>query len=456
MVSAKKAKNKRAISSELQRVNPRAAGIDVGSEAHYVAVSPEVADEPVRCFGCYTPDLHEMALWLKGCNIETVVMESTGVYWVPVFQVLESHGFDVSLVDARHVNSVPGRETDVDDCQWLQKLHSFGLLRSCYLPDAEMVPLRAYWRYRAELVEMASKQILLMQKALEQMNVQLHKALSDITGVTGMAIIRAIVAGERNPAVLAKMRDKAVKKSEDEIVRALSGEWRDEQLFLLGAALDLFDLYHTKMAECDKKTEECMRSFEDKSEPGKPAPKPNNQKRRKNEPHFCLQSELYRMAGVDLTAIDGISSITALTVVSECGTDLDGFASEKHYSSWLGLCPHNVITGGKVHKRSTRKVQSRTAKALRLAAQSLHHSDTALGAFYRRMKYRLGAAKATTATAHKLACLIFRMIRYGMDYVDRGQEQYNQQYQERVLKNLRKHADAMGYGLVNLLTGEVS
>ena len=199
-----------------------------------------------------------------------------------------------------------------------------------------------------------------------------------------------------------------------------------------------------------------MRSFEDKSEPGKPAPKPNNQKRRKNEPHFCLQSELYRMAGVDLTAIDGISSITALTVVSECGTDLDGFASEKHYSSWLGLCPHNVITGGKVHKRSTRKVQSRTAKALRLAAQSLHHSDTALGAFYRRMKYRLGAAKATTATAHKLACLIFRMIRYGMDYVDRGQEQYNQQYQERVLKNLRKHADAMGYGLVNLLTGEVS
>ena len=456
MVSAKRAKNKPAISSELQRVNFRAAGIDIGSDAHYVGVSPEVADEPVRCFGCYTPDLHEMALWLKECNVETVVMESTGVYWVPVFQVLENHGFDVSLVDSRHVSSVPGRETDVDDCQWLQKLHSFGLLRSCYLPDAELVPLRAYWRYRAELVEMASKQILLMQKALEQMNVQLHKVLSDITGVTGLAIIRAIVAGERKPAILAKMRDKAVKKSEDEIVRALSGEWRAEQLFLLGAALELFDIYHVKMAECDKKIEECMRSFENTSEPGKSAPKPNNQKRRKNEPHFDLQSELYRIIGVDLTAIDGISSITALTVISECGIDLGSFATEKHFSSWLGLCPHNVITGGKVHKRSTRKVQSRTAKALRLAAQSLHHSKTALGAFYRRMKYRLGSPKATTATAHKLACLIFRMIRFGMDYVDRGQEQYNQQYQERVLKNLRKQADVMGYQLINLATGEVS
>jgi transposase len=303
---------------------------------------------------------------------------------------------------------------------------------------------------------MASTQILLMQKALEQMNLQLHKALKDITGVTGLAIIRAIVAGERNPVVLAKMRDKAVKKSEEEIAKALSGEWRDEQLFLLGAALELFDLYHAKMAECDKKIQECLRLFEGKSDPGKPSPKPNKAKRRKNEPHFDLQSELYRMTGVDLNAIDGISSLTALTVISECGTDLSDFASEKHFSSWLGLCPHNVITGGKVHRRRTRKVQSRTAKALRLAAQSLHHSKTALGAFYRRMKYRLGAAKATTATAHKLACLIYRMIRFGMDYVDRGQEQYNQQYQERVLKNLRKQAVTMGYKLVNLATGEVS
>lgn len=456
MLPAKKANNKRAVSGDLQRVNPYAAGIDIGSESHYVAVSPEVSNEPVRCFGCYNPDLHEMARWLKECGVTSVVMESTGVYWIPVFHVLESHGFDASLVDARHVNSVPGRETDVDDCQWLQKLHSFGLLRSCYLPDADMVPLRAYWRYRADLVEMASKQILLMQKALEQMNLQLHKVLSDISGVTGMAIIRAIVGGERNPAVLASMRNKAVKKSEEEILKALSGEWRSEQLFLLGAALELFDLFHTKIAECDKRIQECIRSFEDKSEPSQPVPKPTKQKRRKNEPHFALDSELYRMTGVDLTAIDGISSLTALTVVSECGLDLVGFPSEKHFSSWLGLCPHNVITGGKVHKRNTRKVQSRTAKALRLAAQSLHHSNSALGAYYRRMKYKLGAAKATTATAHKLACLIYRMIKNGMDYVDRGQEIYNQQYQDRLLKSLRKKADAMGYGLVQLSTGEVS
>jgi len=456
MVSAKKNKDKFPISSDFKQINPRAAGIDIGSDVHYVAVSPELTDEPVKNFGCYTPDLHEMARWLKGYNVETVMMESTGVYWIPVFQVLKGHGFDVNLVDARHVSSVPGRDTDVGASQWIQKLHSYGLLRSCYLPEAEMVPLREYWRYRAELVEMASKQILLMQKALEQMNLQLHKALSDITGVTGMSILRAIIAGERNPSILAKMRNNSVKKSEDEIEKALTGDWRDEQLYMLKAAVDLFDFAQAKMAECDQKIEECVRTFEDKFESDKQAPKPNNRKQRKNQPHFDLQSELFRMTGVDLTAIDGISSITALTVISECGIDLNAFATEKHFSSWLGLCPHNMITGGKVRKRKTRKVQSRTAKALRLAAQSLHNSKTALGAFYRRMKYKLGPAKATTATAHKLACLIFRMIRYGMDYVDKGQEIYNQQYQERVLKNLHKQAEAMGFGIVELSTGQVS
>ena len=297
---------------------------------------------------------------------------------------------------------------------------------------------------------------MLTAKALEQMNLQLHKALSDISGVTGLTIIRAIVGGERNPAVLAMMRDKAVKKSEREIMKALTGEWQPEQLFLLGAALELFDLYHTKIAECDQKIQECMRSFEDKPGPGKQPPKPKTQKRRKNEPHFDLRQELYRMTGVDLTTIDGISSITALTVISECGADLSSFATEKQFASWLGLCPHNVITGGKVHKRKSRKVQSRTAKALRLSAQSMHHSNTALGAFYRRMKYRLGPPKATTATAHKLACLIYRMIKHGMEYVDRGQEQYNRQYQERQIKSLHKQANALGYRLLNVATGEVS
>lgn len=460
MVSANKrqskCKAKKAISKDLQMVNPHAAGIDIGSETHYVAVSPEVSDEPVRHFGCYTPDLHEMARWLKECKVETITMESTGVYWIPVFQVLEEHGFEVNLVDARHVNSVPGRETDVDDCQWIQKLHSFGLLRSCFLPEADMVPLRAYWRYRADLVEMASRQILLMQKALEQMNLQLHKVLSDISGVSGLCIIRTIVSGERDPATLAKMRDKSVKKSEEEIVKALCGDWREEQLFLLGAALEMFDLYHEKIRQCDRRIEECICSFEDKADKDKPSPKPKTSKRRKNEPHFDLQTELYHATGVDLTTIDGISSMTALTIISECGIDLGAFATEKQFISWLGLCPHNVITGGKVRKRKTRKVQSRTAKALRLGAQSLHDSKTALGAFYRRMHYRLGGAKAITATAHKLASLVYRMIKYGMDYVDQGQEQYNQRYQERLLKNLKKQADAMGYALIHLGTGEVS
>lgn len=456
MVSANKNKDKFPISSDFKQINPRAAGIDIGSDVHYVAVSPELTDDPVKNFGCYTPDLHEMARWLKSHNVETVMMESTGVYWIPVSHVLKSHGFDVNLVDARHVSSVPGRDTDVGASQWIQKLHSYGLLRSCYLPEAEMLPLREYWRYRAGLVETASKQILLMQKALEQMNLQLHKVLSDITGVTGMLILRAIIAGERNPSVLAKMRNNSVKKSEDEIEKALTGDWRNEQLYMLKAAVDFFDFVQAQMVECDQKIEECIQTFEDKFESDKQAPKPNKCKPRKNQPHFDLQSELYRMTGVDLTAIDGISSITALTVVSECGIDLNAFATEKHFASWLGLCPHNMITGGKVRKRKTRKVQSRTAKALRLAAQSLHQSKTALGAFYRRMKYKVGAAKATTATAHKLACLIFRMIRFGMDYVDRGQELYNQQYQERVLKNLHKQAEAMGFALVELSTGQVS
>ncbi len=438
----------------IEAINPNAAGIDIGSAKHYVAVGADKSETPICSFGCYTPDLVKMAEWLKGCGITTVAMESTGVYWIPVYQVLEQHGLDVKLVDARHVKNVPGRKTDVVDCQWIQQLHSYGLLRGCFIPDGEIAVLREYWRHRAGLVESSSREILHMQKSLEQMNLQLHKVLSDITGVSGMRIIRAIISGERNPTVLAEMRESGVKKSEEEIVKALSGNYREEHLFTLEQALELYEIFQLKIRECDRKVEEYLKRFDDKADPNEFTPR--SRTRRKNEPHFDLDRQLYRVTGVDLTAVDGISSLIAQTVISEIGLDVSDFPNEKHFVSWLTLCPENQITGGKVKKRRSRKSSNRVAKALRLAAQSLHHSNSALGAFFRRIKARHGTAKAITATARKLACLIYRMLKYGMAYVDDGQQQYEQRYQEQQLKSLQKRAATLGYGLVSIQTGEVS
>jgi transposase len=452
MVSAGKSSGK-----GMEAINANAAGIDIGSERHYVAINPNKSDSPVRSFGCYTPDLEDMAKWLIEHGVTSVAMESTGVYWIPVYQVLEQHGLRVYLVDARHVKNVPGRKTDVVDCQWIQQLHSYGLLRGCFIPESRIAVLREYWRHRASLVESVSREILHMQKSLEQMNVQLHKVLSDITGVTGMKIIRAIVAGERRPMVLAGMREPGVKKSESEIMSALSGNYREEQLFTLKQALELYDFLHAKIMDSDKKIEECLSDFESKADPGQMAPKPAKCKsRRKNQPYFDLAKQLYRISGVDLTAIDGIDSLTAQSIISEVGFDLSTFPSEKHFSSWLSLSPENMITGGKVKKRRTKKSGNRVATALRLAAQSLHSSKTALGAFFRRIRARKGAPKAITATARKLACLVYRMLRYGMEYTDLGQQQYEQRYQEHQCLLLQKRAAALGYQLTPLQTGGVS
>ena len=459
MVSAAKGCGKRkvaGIETAIGRINANAAGIDIGSQRHYVCVGAEKSDSYVRSFGCYPPDLEEMAKWLLECGIETVAMESTGVYWIPVHTVLSQHGLDVNLVDARHVKNVPGRKTDVADCQWIQQLHSFGLLRGCFLPESDIGVLREYWRHRSSLVESVSREILHMQKSLEQMNLQLHKAISDITGVTGMKIIRAIVAGERSAIVLAGMREAGVKKSEDEIRKALSGFYREEHLFTLKQALDLYDILHAKIRECDQKIHECLRSFEGKSDLESYEPKSPKSSRRKNQPHFALGRELYRITGVDLTAIEGIESLTAQMVISEVGFDLSRFPTEEQFTSWLKLCPENRITGGKVRRRGTQKSQNRLANALRIAAQSLHSSKSALGAFYRRIRARHGASKAITATARKLACLIYRMLRYGMEYVSQGQQEYEQRYQEQQRQALKRRAAALGYELVCLQTGEVS
>jgi len=450
------AKKSKKMDPRIRQLNPNAAGIDIGSKRHYVAVPADRDDQPVRNFGCLTPDLHQMAKWLKACRIDTVAIESTGVYWIPVVAVLESYGLDVKLVDAYKVKNVPGRKTDVQDCQWLAELHSFGLLSGAFRPDSQIQVLRSYWRHRETLVIACATQIHLMQKALEQMNVQLHKVITDITGVTGMKIIRAIVAGERNAVKLAKMKHALIKSSTDTIAKALTGEYRQEHLFALQQAMEIYDMYQNKIVDCDHQIEKYMKTFKPKGNPDDLNQKSNKKnKRRKNQPNFDLKTALFEMTGVDLTRIDGIETITAQTVISESGFDMSLFPSEKNYASWLGLCPNNQITGGKTRKRRTRKVQNRAARALRLAAQSLHHSKSALGAYFRRMKTKVGAPKAITATAHKLALLVYRMLKYGMDYVDKGQEYYESQYKERIMKNLTKRAKAMGYEIINKNSGEL-
>ncbi|HEV2354457.1 MAG TPA: IS110 family transposase [Puia sp.] len=433
---------------------PDSAGVDIGSEVHYVAVPPDRAEETVRHFGCLTPDLHEMARWLKECRVKTVAMESTGVYWIPVAQVLEDHGLEVHLVDARHVKNVSGRKTDVKDCQWLQELHSYGLLGSAFRPTREMAPLRSYWRQRGSLVEGCSQQIHLIHKALEQMNLQLHKVLSDVTGVTGLKIIRAIVSGERDARKLSKLRNAMVKSDEETLVKALTGHWREEHLFALKQAVEMYDIYQGKVAECDREIERYMKTLGSPEGPEK-GPSPGGAKRRKNEPHFDLKGELQRMTGVDLTRINGISALTAQTVITEQGFDMSRFPTEKHFTSHLGLCPNNQVTGGRVKRTRSRRVTSRAALALRVAAQSLHRSKTALGAYLRRMKAKLGMPKAITATARRLAVLIYRMLKYGQDYVDVGQVRYQEIYQMHVAENLKRQAKRLGYTLVVAGTGEV-
>jgi transposase len=434
---------------ELRRVNVNAAGIDIGAGQHYVAV-PEGRDpqgRAVRQFGCFTDDLCALADWLSQCGIETVAMESTGVYWIPLFELLAERGFDVKLVDPRRLKNVPGRKSDVLDCQWIQQLHTFGLLSGAFRPEDQICVLRSYLRQRAMLVRYASDHIRHMQKALEQMNVKLTQVVTDVTGVTGMGIIRAILGGERDPKRLAALRDERCKNTEETIARALEGNWRSEHLFELRQAVELVAFYEKQLAACDKQIEAHLRRFEDKSG-GQALAVSRKPKSRRGDPGFDARLHLLRLTGVDLTAIDGIEAHTALKVVSEIGVDMSRWPNEKCFASWLGLSPGSKITGGKLLSGRTKPCANRAATALRLAAWSLHRSRSALGAYYRRMKARLGPAKAITATAHKLARLIYRMLRFGTTYVDRGQEHYELRYRDRILRNLSRRARELGYELV--------
>lgn len=431
-------------SSSFSMIQPDAAGIDIGSREHWVAVPEDRDERSVRRFGCFTADLYALADWLKRCGVETVAMESTGVYWIPLYQILEERGFEVKLVNAHHVKNVPGRKSDVQDCRWLQRLHSYGLLSGSFRPEAQVCVLRSYLRQRDNLIRYASAHIQHMQKALTEMNLHLHKVLSDITGVTGMRIVRAILEGQRNPVALAAMRDGRVKSSAAEIAKALEGDYRPEHLFVLRQAVELYDIYHEKIASCDREIEAVLSAFEARS-PGSPCPPAKPRKRRKNEPYFDLRSHLFRVTGVDFTQIKGLDTSTVQTILSEVGLDPSRFPSEKHFCSWMGLCPDNRITGGKIKKRSTRKVTNRAADAFRLAAQSVANSLSALGGYYRRMKARLGSPKAITATAHKLARLFYRLWKTGDAYRDPGLDYYEKRYQERLLSNMKRKAKELGF-----------
>lgn len=444
---AKRASGETALPDGLPRMNANAAGIDVGSGSHYVAVPADWNAPSVREFAAFTVDLYRMADWLRDCGIQTVAMESTGVYWIPVFQVLEERGFEVKLVDARQLKRVPGRKTDVADCQWLQQLHSFGLLAGAFRPDDQVCVLRSYMRQRAMLVKYASQHVQHMQKALVQMNVQLQHVIDDITGATGMRIIRAILDGERDPHRLASLRDGRCKSSVATIAKALQGDWRDEHLFALQQAVELVESYRNKIAACDERLQAHLQTFVDHSD-GQPLPKGHPPRADRHDLRFDATAELFRLTGVDLTAIDGLEAHTVMTVLSETGLDMTKWPSSGHFGSWLGLAPNNRISGGKVLGRRTLPSANRAAAALRLAAQSLHHSKSALGAFLRRLAVQKGMPKAITATAYKLARIIYSMLTTGSAFVERGQDYYEQNYRDRVLKNLKRRAQDLGYSLV--------
>ena len=437
--------------TDLNMVNPTAAAIDIGSTMHMAAVNPEACDTPIRAFGTFTQDLHALADWFKACGVTSIAMESTGVYWIPAFEVLEARGFAVILVNARYAKNVPGRKTDVSDAGWLRQLHSYGLLRGSFRPEAEIATLRAYLRQRERLVEYAAAHIQHMQKALMEMNWQVHHVVSDITGATGMRIIRAIVAGERDPDVLASFRDIRCHSSTEVIKAALVGNDRDEHIFALTQSLDLYDFYQAKIEECDRKLEAAVAALTIKAIGDVPAlPKARTKRSQVSAPSFDVRAALYGVLGTDLTQIHGLGPSLALKLVAECGTDLQAWKSAKHFTSWLCLAPGNKISGGKLLSSRTRRSSSRAAALLRLAAVTIGRSDTALGAFYRRLSSRIGKQKAVTATARKIAVLFYNAIRFGMTYQDPGAAAYEERHRSRVLANLHRRARTLGFALAPL------
>jgi len=434
---------------------PNAAGIDIGAREIFVAIPADRDDHPVRKCATFTVDLHQMAEWLVSCGVTTAAMESTGVYWIPVYDVLEKHGIQPCLVNPRNMKNVPGKRTDFHECQWIQHLHSMGLLHAAFRPGGEVCAVRSLMRHRNDLVEMTSQHIQHMQKALTQMNVQFQHVISDITGLTGLAILDAIVEGERDPAVLARLRDPRIKADEETIRKSLEGNWRAEHIFALRQRLSLYRSHCSLIADCDREIEKLVAAFEPKADPEeKPLPEDRKQKQRKRKrkggnPDFDMRTEAYKLFGVDLTQIPGLMMLVIM-LFSELGRDMSRWPDASHFVSWLGLCPDNDISGGKVLWRGARHTKNRAGTLFRMAAYSLHRDQSPIGDYLRRMKAKLGPAAATTATAHKIAIIFYTMVSRQVEYDPSIWAQRDAMREKRLEARLHKQAAQRGYKLVPL------
>jgi transposase len=441
--------NKRKKVVSLPIVEANAAGIDIGAMQIFVAVPADRDPEPIRCFQTFTVELEKLADWLEQCQIRTVAMESTGVYWIPLFQILEKRKFEVRLVNAHHVKNVPGRKTDVEDCQWIQHLHSVGLLRGSFRPDEEICALRSLWRHRDNLIQLATVHLQHMQKALDQMNVQIHHVISDLAGTTGLAIVDAILAGERDLHKLAELRDWRIRASKETIMKSLVGDYREEHLFALRQSLKSYRHYQDMIQEVDIQVKKMMQQLRSRTQTGEKPPKEKNPRKTpwRNEPPQ-LRDDLYRAFGVDLTQIPGINTLTAQMLLTEVGPDLSRFPTAAAFCSWLRLCPNPKISGGHVLSTKTQPTKNRAALALRMAAQGLHRSQSFLGDYFRRMKARMGTPKAMTAAAHKLARIVYHMITLRQEYDVTVFQDQERRTQDRKKTRLRAQAKELGFQLV--------
>lgn len=440
-------------SKKLTCINQNAAGIDIGSRSHFAAIPEGRSEKSVKEFPSFTNGLIELVNWLKENKINTVAMESTGVYWIPLYDILEQHGFEVLLVNASHIKNVPGKKTDVLDCQWIQQLHSFGLLRGSFRPKDSILKMRALMRHRSTLIEYAACHLQHIQKSLNQMNIKLMNVVSDISGLTGMKIIRDIVAGEKDPEQLARHRDPRCRNSKEIICESLVGNYKDEHLFTLKQMLDLYDYYSLKIQETDLQIQEIMSEMEDLTNKNteislkKPI-------RKKQSFAFDMHKELVRVIGIDLTAVPSFNVQTVSKIISEIGLDMSKWKTSKHFASWLALCPGNKVSGGKRLSGKTSPSANKAAAALRMAANSLRFSDSALGAFFRRKNAILGPAKTITAVAHKLAVILYNMLKERVEYIESGAKYYEEQHHNRCVKNLKKRAQELGFEIMEVVNNK--
>jgi transposase len=434
-------------SEQVSIVHPNAAGLDIGSREIWASVPPDRAGETVKRFGTFTPDLHQLAGWLVGNGVDTVAMESTGVYWIPIFEILEARGLTVYLVNAHHIKHVPGRKSDYLDCQWIQKLHALGLLTGSFRPDGEMCALRAYLRHRAQLIEHRAPHILHMQKALQQMNIQLPQVLDDITGESGMRIVRAIVSGERGAVKLAQLRNPRCQSPEETFAKALTGDWKDEHVFVLKQSLEMYDFYTQQVADCDAQIRQQYSVMKPRWEGKSQNSTLPTKRKSKNEPDLDVRAEIFRLTGVDMAAVDGIGPSLAQIILSEIGTDMSKWPTDKQFASWLGLAPHNDISGGKVLRSRTLPTHNRAGQAFRQAALAVSRGQSTFGAYYRRKRAQGGPRFAQVATAHKMARTVYHLLKYHVQYVDLGAEDFEQKQREREVAALRKKAAKLGFSL---------